>query len=220
MPMPLADILPRQRVNLLAGVRDSGKTRFILPAMLAWADRPPWAYVAADRSGLDAEEVIKDMGYSLGDIPLIRAYGREHKGWAKIVEALLAMSPRPEIAIIEAFQDLAESINKRGLVHEFMNRIDAYLQPTTEFPNGLTILGITGSPKQSMRDRYPDPTQRIPGTSIWGERASAVFVVESAEKNFELTTPNRVLWVCRKIGPRLRLEGEFHGNNRLIFPAL
>ena len=220
--MPLDTILPRNRVNLLAGVRDAGKTRFILPAMLAWpTPQPPWAYVAADRSILDAQQTILDMNYKVSDIPVVSAYGRKHMNWRQVVAALIEMDPRPEIVVVEAFQDFAESINKRNLVHEFMNDVDAYCQPSHEFPNGLTILGMTGAPKQSMRDRYPDPTQRVPGTSIWVERASAVFVVESAAKDLALTASDRVLYVCRKHGgPRLVLTGQFDGNNRLVFPNL
>jgi len=219
--MPLDTILPRNRVNLLAGVRDAGKTRFILPAMLAWPNCPPWAYIAADRSALDAQQTILDMNYKLSDIPMVSAYGAKLMDWGRVIEVAIRLNPRPEILVVEAFQDFAESINKRNLVHEFMNRVDAYCQPTREFPNGLTILGMTGSPKQSMRDRYPDPTQRVPGTSIWCERASAVFVVESAAKDLSLTDSERVLYVCRKHGgPRLVLPGKFDVDNRLQFPGL
>lgn len=222
--MPLSAILPYQRVNLVAGVRDAGKTRFILPAMLTgWPNTqtPPWAYVAADRSILDAQQTILDMNYKLTDIPLVPAYGRKHMGWLQIVQALLKLNPLPEIAVIEAFQDLADSINKRNIVHEFMNHVDSYCQPSQEFPKGLTIIGLTGSPKQSVKDRYPDPTQRVPGTSIWTERASAVFVVESAAKDLALTASERILHVCRKHGgPRLVLSGCFDANNRLNFPNL
>lgn len=221
--MPLDTLLPRNRVSLLAGVRDAGKTRFILPAMLDWpSPTPPWAYVASDRSILDAQQTIQDMNYPLSAIPLIAGYGKDHLGsWGAVMKSLLAATPRPEIVVIEAFQDLSESINKRNLVHEFMNTVDGFCGPSREFPNGLTVIGMTGSPKQSMRDRYPDPTQRIPGTSIWGERASAVFMVESAAKDLSLVGPERILHVCRKHGgPRLLLKGSFDGNNRLVFPNL
>lgn len=220
--MPLDTILPRQRVNLLAGVRDAGKTRFILPAMLSWpSPAPPWAYVAADRSILDAQQTILDMNYKLSDIPLVSAYGKKHMAWKDVIQTVSQLNPVPEVLVVEAFQDFAESINKRNLVHEFMNDVDAYCQPSREFPNGLTVLGMTGAPKQSMRDRYPDPTQRVPGTSIWCERASAVFVVESAAKDLSLTASERVLYVCRKHGgPRLVLTGAFDHDNRLVFPNL
>lgn len=224
--MPLDNLLPRQRVHLLAGVRDAGKTRFILPAMLEWQYQanstcPPWAYVAADRSLLDAYDTIRDMGFQISDVPLVAAYGKDHKDWTSIRWALRRLTPVPEIVIIEAFQDLAESINKRNLVHVFMNDVDACLQPQQDFPNGLTIIGMTGSPKQSARDRYPDPSQRVPGTSIWVERASTTFVVESADpKTLSLVPPERTLFVCRKSGPRLILSGAFTTQNRLFFPNL
>lgn len=222
--MPLSTLLPRQRVNLLSGVRDSGKTRFILPAMINWSAEggPPWAYVAADRSILDAQQTILDMNYKLSDVPLIPAYGRHHKStWRDVVSALVPLNPRPEIVVVEAFQDFAESINKRNLVHDYMNEVDAYCQPTQEFPHGLTIIGLTGAPKQSPRDRYPDPSQRVPGTAIWVERASVVMVVESAEKDLSLTTAQRKLFWCRKHGGmRIEAPGSFDSNNRLVFPTL
>jgi len=223
--MALKDVLPQFRVHLLAGVRDAGKTRFILPAMIEWAKNggPPWAYVAGDRSLLDAQDTIRDMNYQLSDVPLIAAYGKEHKGeWSQVVNVLMRQKPIPQVAVIEAFQDLAESINKRNVVHMFMQGVDAYLQPGPDFPQGLTVVGLTGAPKQGPRDRYPDPSQRIPGTSIWGERASTLLVVESAnEKTLSLTGPERKLFVCRKHGgPRLELNGTFTVDNRLIFPAL
>lgn len=222
--MPLSNLLPRQRVNLLSGVRDAGKTRFIIPAMVGWraAGGPPWAYVAADRSILDAQQTILDMNYKLTDVPLVPAYGRAHKAsWRDVVAALVPLNPRPEVVVVEAFQDFAESLNKRNLVHAFMNEVDTYCQPTKEFPNGLTIVGNTGAPKQGPRDRYPDPTQRIPGTAIWGERASAVIVIESADKDLSLVKPERVMYFCRKHGGlRLQLNGWFDADNRLVFPTL
>jgi hypothetical protein len=224
--MPLDNLLPRNRVHLLAGVRDAGKTRFILPAMLDWqampaSTCPPWAYVAADRSILDAHDTIRDMGYQISDVPLIPGYGAKRKVWTGIVEALAQITPRPEIVVVEAFQDLCDNYNKRGDVHEFMNTVDSYCHPQTGFPKGLTVVGMTGSPKQCMRDRYPDPSQRVPGSSCWVERASTAFVVESADpKTLSLIPPERRLFVCRKSGPRLDLSGAFTTQNRLHFPNL
>jgi hypothetical protein len=192
--MPLDNLLPRNRVHLLSGIRDVGKTSFILPAMIDWQNAP--------------------------DVPLIAGYGKDHKDWATIKWTLQRLKPIPEIVIIEAFQDLTESINKRNIVHAFMNEIDACLHPQQDFPKGLTVVGITGSPKQSKKDRYPDPTQRVPGTSIWVERASTIFVLDSAEANLQLTTERRIMHVCRKAGARLVLDGAFTVDNRLIFPNL
>lgn len=225
--MPLDNLLLRNCVHLLAGMRDAGKTRFILPAMLDWqampnSTCPPWAYVAADRSLRDAHRTIIDMGYQVRDVPLIPGYGRQQKkSWLDVVLVLAKITPRPEIVIVEAFQDLCESSNKRHLVHEFMNYVDAYCEPSTDFPNGLTVLGMTGTPKQTIRNRYPDPAQRVPGSTCWVERASTIFVVESADpKTLSLVQPERTLFVCRKVGPRLVLNGAFTTQNRLYFPNL
>ena len=176
--MPLATILPRHRVSLLAGVRDSGKTRFILPAMADWYANggPSWAYVAGDRSSLDAADTIREMNFQPGAIPLIAAFGDSRLTcWGQVVQVLMHRDPIPEIVVVEAFQDLADSINKRDVVHNFMNMVDADLKPGARFVKGLTVIGITGAPKQTKNNRYPDPSQRIPGTAIWGERCSLLF---------------------------------------------
>lgn len=222
--MPLDTLLPRNRINLIGGVRDAGKTRWILPAMKTWEAQgncPPWVYVAADRSILDAQQTIQDMNFKVSDFPIISAYGRDHKSWAQIIDVMMQMEPRPEIVVVEAFQYLSDSINRHQIVDQFMNMVDAYLLPTRQFPNGLTVLGMCGGIKKALRDCYPDPSQRIPGCSTWGERASALFVIESAEADRALTTPNRRMFLCRKHGGlRLNLDGVFDVNNRLIFPSL
>lgn len=218
--MPIEDVIPLNRVSLLGGVRDAGKTRFIIPAMLAWTNRPPWAYVAADRPRADAEDTILDMGFQLSDVPLVSAYGRNHKDWRTLIDQLARMDPRPEIVIIEAFQYLCDSMNRHKMVHEFMNRVDAFIEPSRDFPKGLSIVGMTGGSKKSMRDRYPDPTMRIPGAATWVERASTVLLIESASKDQELTNPERVLYVCQKNKLRQRLDGAFDAQNRLVFPNL
>lgn len=180
---------------------------------------PPWAYVASDRSILDANATILDMGFKVSDFPLVAGYGIRRKGgWAQVVDALLGLSPRPQIAIVEAFQDLCES-PRRSEIHNFMHWVDCYCTPTKEFPQGLTVLGMCGNPKQSMHSRYPDPTQRVPGNSIWVERASTIFVIESSDsKALSLIGPERRMFVCRKVGPRLELSGAFTPQNRLFFP--
>lgn len=219
--MPLKDYLATGRVNLLTGIRDAGKTRFILPVMIDWQAQggPPWAYVAADRPKSDAHDTIRDMGYSLSQVPLISSYGRDHKQLPGILKAASELNPKPEILIVEAFQYLADSLNRHRIVHDFMNWVDAYIEPTQEFPQGLTILGLTGTAKRAAKDKYPDPTQRVPGAATWVERASAVLVIEAPDDP-ELLQPERVLYVCTKAKLRLKLEGSFTPQNRLVFPSL
>jgi hypothetical protein len=189
--------------------------------MLAWESRPPWAYVAADRSKLDAHETIQDMGYQLEQIPIIYSYGAEHKSWRQLVEMFKLKEPRPEIAVIEAFQYLCPSLNRHSMVDEFMNTIDSYLQPSKDFPNGLTILGLTGGSKRSIRDRYPDPSMRVPGCATWVERAGTILLIEPAEGDHEFLDPDRNLYICRKHGgSRLKMTGGFTPQNRLVFPDL
>lgn len=220
--MPLQALLPPCRIHLLSGYRDSGKTSFILPAMIDWRANggPPWAYVAADRSKLDAHETIQRMGFKLLQVPIVYSYGRDHKGWRQLIEAFVAMQPRPEVVVIEAFQYLCDSLNRHKIVDVFMNEVDAFVNPSKEFSKGLIIIGICGGAKRSMRDKYPDPTQRVPGCATWVERASSILMLEPDPKDPEMLTNNRVLYACGKQIPRRRETGVYDANNRLIFPNL
>lgn len=214
--MPLCEVLAKHRVNLLGGASDAGKTSFILPAMAAWG--PRWVYVCADRSDVDALEKIEQLG--LTHIPLLPAFGRDFKSWPQIVEVLKSWDPLPEYVVFEGFQRRASDHNKANYVFEFLNEVDSYLKPTRQFPLGLTMLGIAESPKQTPKNRYSDPRQRISGCSAWGSHASTILLLETMDHDREGLAPDRQLWVCMKNKPRRKLIGSFDERGNLLFPNL
>jgi hypothetical protein len=216
--MPLSNLLPKHRIHLLGGASDAGKTSFILPAMVKWS--PNWVYVSGDRSILDALDKFTQLGLPPGAVPLIPAYGRDSKSWRVVVEQMETMEPRPEYVVFEGFQRQCRNHNRPNDVFEFLGEIDSYLQPTQQFPNGLTFIGITESPKQKPKDRYPDPRQRISGCSAWASHASTVFLLEPLDKDTTGIGPGRQLWVCQKNAPRQCHFTQFTSNGLLVFPNL
>lgn len=216
--MPLKDLLLKHRIHLLGGVSDAGKTSFILPAMVAWS--PRWAYVAGDRSDLDAVDKFKQLGINPSQVPLIHAYGREYKGWSQVLETIERWSPQPEYIVFEGFQRRCTNHNRPDSTFEFLNEVDAYLQPTRQFPAGLTVLGITESPKQKPREKYADPRQRISGCSAWGSHASTIFLLEPLDTDPKGQGAGRQLWICTKNAPRRCETTTFDSQGNLIFQNL
>jgi hypothetical protein len=215
----LESILAKNRINILGGVSDAGKTRFILPTAISDFQRP-WAYISGDRSKLDAIDTFSLMGYDASQVPLIPAFGADHKPWRKCVEVMSHMEPRPEYVIFEGFQRQCKNHNRPDSVYEFLNEVDSHLRPTTQFPLGLTLLGIAESPKQKPRERYPDPRHRISGCSAWVSHASTVLVLEPLDNDMACENGARQLWVCGKNSARVKLLTAFDKRGRLLFRDL
>lgn len=216
--MALKDLLLKHRVHLLGGVSDAGKTSFILPAMVAWG--PNWAYVCGDRSDLDADDKFKQLGINPASVPMVPAYGKNYKNWRQVIENIERWKPQPEYLVFEGFQRRCANHNRPNDVFEFLNEVDAYLQPTRQFPLGLTVLGITESPKQKPREKYADPRQRISGCSAWASHASTVLVLETLDKDPSGSGSGRQLWVCAKNTQRRMETTTFDAKGNLVFPNL
>lgn len=219
------DVLPVRRVHLLGGVSDAGKTRFIIPALLEWergkpflgrASHPvPWAYVAGDRPLSEAQDTVASMNLNSASIRMIAGYGLHNRGWYDIVRAAKELVPVPQLLVIEGFSDLPPGETKRD-VRAFLSDVSAYCESPTDFPAGLTVIGVVESPKLKPNERYSNPRQRISGVSSWGFHTSTVILIESEDA--EYTKPDRTVWACMKGAPRLKLQGSFDLNGRLVVP--
>lgn len=218
------EVLPINRINLLGGVSDAGKTSWLLPALLDWEQglpvlgRPsnpvPWAYVSGDRLMLDVQDKLAQLNIPQGAIRIIPASGKDHKGWQRIMLAASALVPKPEFLVMEGFSEMCG--DRKLEVVEFFESVGAICQGCPEFPNGLTILGVVESPKQKPYERYPNPRQRISGSSVWGYKASTVMLIESVKGDEELLTDKRTFYVCSKNGKRRKLDAQFDAQGRLI----
>lgn len=220
-------ILPANRVHLVGGVTDAGKTRWIIPAMLQIEKGQPllgcqthapasWLYVAADRLLDEAENTIRTMGLNPTAIRILPAFGTHNKTWLEIILDAQRLTPQPELLIIEGFQDMCDE--DRRSVKEFLGRISGYCPPSRDFANGLTIIGICESPKMKPQERYRNPRQRISGVSAWSYHSSTVVMIEAFEKDDALETPNRTVWICPKNVPRRKLAAVFDTQGQLIIP--
>ena len=218
------DIFPVRRVHLLGGVSDAGKTRFILPLLMQWqaglpilgrASHPvPWVYVVGDRLVEEAHDTLSDMHIPPASVRIIPAFGQHNKSYTQILLAASVLQPQPQFLVIEGFGDLCGE--SRSEVREFLGSIGSYCQGCTEFPAGLTILGIVESPKQKPYERYANPRQRISGSSAWGYHSSTVILVESEDQ--ECNGPDRTVWLCMKNSQRRKLKASFDSLNRLVVP--
>ena len=218
MPDLIEEVIPPNRVHLLAGLSDAGKTRWVIPAMLQWeaglnvlgrASHPcPWAYVAGDRTIEEARETIRDMSLDPDAIRIIPAFGKHNKNWVNILLAASALRPQPRLLVVEGFGDLCEG-ERKFEVREFLSRVIAICQGGTDFPDGLTILGVMESPKLKPAERYSNPRQRVSGVSAWGYHTSTVLLVEAVPGDDAMETSDRTFWVCTKRGKRRKLEAHF-----------
>lgn len=219
-------VLPSHRVHLLGGISDAGKTRWVLPAMIDWAQGlpifgntshpAPWAYVAADRTVQEANETIANLGLNPPDIRIIPAFGLHNKSALEILRAALKLEPIPELLVWESFQDMCGE--QKSDIKEFLGSMCAYCEANQEFPNGLTILGVVESPKQKPYERYANPRQRISGRSAWSYHTSTNILIEATTGDEEMLTPTRTVWVCAKGKQRRKLAANFDPQGRLLVP--
>jgi hypothetical protein len=218
-------VFPARRVHLVGGVSNVGKTRWLIPAMVDWAAGRPvlgkqshpgtWAYVAADRLLEEAEDTIQGMRVALSDVQIVPAFGQHHKSWTDIVVALSKL--HCDVAVVESFGDFAGDRGSRAQVLEFLSRASAMCQPTQEFPNGLTIIGVMESPKLKPYERYKNPRELISGVAGWGYHTSTDILIQAVEKDEEMLTGNRRMYVSLKNGLNMRLTGSFDSGGKLVF---
>lgn len=227
MPYLIDEVLPTNRIHLLGGVSDAGKTRWVLPAMLDWeagknvlgrASHPcPWAYVIGDRLEVEAHDTMNSMGINPASVRCIPAFGAHNKNWLQILIAAAALRPIPQLLVIEGFSDLPETDTRVG-VRTFLGSVGSFCQGAKEFPQGLTILGIVESPKQKPFERYKNPRHRVSGVSAWGYHSSTILLLEGDKGDDELLLPTRTLWVCMKNGIRRKVQAAFDQKGRLLSP--
>ena len=215
-------LFPAQRIHLVGGNSDAGKTRWLLPTFHRWARGLPflshschpvlWAYVSTDRLQAEAEDTMWSMGLDPAEIPLIPAFGRDNKGWVQIFQ--IASQMKYQLLVIEGFSDFVGDGNNKKEIRELLCRMASFLEPCADFPNGLTIIGVMESPKQKPHEAYADPRQRISGASGWVYHSSTVVLISPNDP--EGANSSRTLYFCLKNGPRLTYQADFDESGRLV----
>jgi hypothetical protein len=225
MPDFIIDSLfPSRRIHLIGGASNVGKTRWILPTMVAWASgKPimgfrshpaPWAYVSGDRLLIEALETIKGLALPLNEIQIIPAFGGHNKTWPQVLAE--AAKLKVSVLVWEGFGDLVRDPQRRPQVREFLGSISACCAESIEFPNGLTILGIMETPKMRPKDRYQSPRERISGAASWGYHTSSVLMLE-ATKPEDPSNPSRILFASLKNAPSFTSLGTFTTSGHIAF---
>lgn len=212
----IQDVFPTHRIHLVGGASNVGKTRWILPTMVAWSKGEPimgfsshprpWAYVSGDRLLEEAQASIKGLRLNPSDIPIIPAFGQHNKTFLQVLAQAASMGV--EVLVWEGFGDLAPDPQRRMQVRDFLGHASACCTDSKSFPNGLTIIGIMESPKMKPYERYKNPRERISGVASWGYHTSSVIVIEPSNLNNH-ADPGRVLHASLKNAPSFSALGKF-----------
>jgi hypothetical protein len=224
-PYLIEPILPKYEVHLLAGVTGVGKTTWLFHTLiqewshgeyvLGFPSYPvPWVYVAADRSLASAYRTMDAMGIDHSTIDIIPAHGADHKSFNQVMEAVAEKNA--ELVVVEAFGSFVDDPARSKQVSAFIHSSCAWTPPSKDFPNGLTILGVVESPKMKPAERYKLPRQRISGVATWGHMADCIMLIEHTNPGVQ-GDPNRVLYVCPRIGKDMEFHGSFNDQNHLVF---
>lgn len=228
MPSYLIDqILPTQRVSLVGGISNTGKSRWILPNFINWSRGMPilglrsfpckWAYVSGDRLLVEVADTISTMGLNPENIPVIPAFGPHNKTWVQVVTEAGRLGV--EFLIWEGFGDLVPHPQHKSQVREFLSHISAVCcTPCKEFPNGLTVLGVVESPKLKPHERYKSARERISGVASWGYHTSTIFLIEPEDPE-DLGNPRRVMHCSLKNAPSFYTLGDFDHKGFLFFDS-
>jgi hypothetical protein len=218
-PKYLVDrILPSKRVHLLAGISSSGKSRFMVPALIMWnAGLPllgldshpvPWCLVCADRPLQDATDTIESLGFSLGDVNIVPAFGNDNKGTASIMYEVKKRGAK--LVFWEGFDFMVKSPNNPYEVREFLSSMTGHCQ------DGITIIGTVGVAKLKPNELYQNPRQLVAGSSVWERATSTNFVIQPINPK-NIADPRRQLYVSLKNAASFSVMGEFDDNGILGF---
>lgn len=217
-PYLVDKILPSNRVHLLAGISSSGKSRFMLPALILWnvgipvlglpSHPVPWCMVCRDRPISDPLDTINRIGFAQSEVKIIPAFGRYSKPLYQIMDAI--EESQAKLVLWEGFDMMVRNPNNPYEVGEFLSSVTAYCE------SGLTIIGTVGVAKLKPHETYQNPRQLVAGSSIW-ERATSTNFIIAATNPKDISDPNRLLYVSLKNDPSFSVMGHFDESGILVF---
>ncbi len=183
---------------------------------MGFASHPvPWAYVSGDRLLIEAQDTIKGLGLPLDEIKIIPAFGKDNKNWRETLIAASALGIG--LLVWEGFGDLVPPPGMKHQVREFLSSVSACCcEVTSDFPSGLTIIGIMESPKMKPAERYSSPRERISGVASWGYHTSTVMLIEAGNP-MDVSDSSRVFHGSLKNASSFVSQGKFTSNGQLIF---
>jgi len=213
-------LLPINRIHLVSGPSDVGKTSFWYMALTLWAaglpllgqkSYPiPWTLVSSERPLADVYDSIIRLGLMPRDFDILPAYGRHNKSLTDIWKELDERGT-PRLVFWEGFDAVVKQRNNAHEVREFMSASTAHCEE-----DKYTILGSGGVAKMKPYEWYDDPRQMTAGSEIWGRLASTVFIMLK-ENPADLSDSHRLMHICIKNDKSCTVRGCFDENGILTF---
>lgn len=217
-PYLIDRILPANRIHLLAGISSSGKSRFLIPAMMMWSAGLPicglksfparWCMVCRDRPLADAQDMISKIGFDLSEVPIIPAFGQHAKERYVIMEEIEKRGAK--LIVWEGFDMMVKNPNNPNEVGDFLSDMTAYCE------DGLTIIGTVGVAKLKPGEVYQNPRQLVAGSTIWERSTSTNLIIVPIEPK-DIADTSRLLYVSLKNDQSFQLAGQFDNNGILVF---
>ena len=168
----------------------------------------PWCMVCRDRPLADAQDTVRSIGFDLGDVHIIPAFGKHSKILHTIMTEVQDYGAK--LVLWEGFDMMVRSPNNPSEVGDFLSQISAYCE------EGLTVLGTVGIAKLKPHEMYDNPRQLVAGSSVWERASSTNFIIRSINPK-DIADGRRLLYVSLKNSPSFAVKGDFDDNGMLIF---
>ena len=161
-----------------------------------------------DRPLADAQDTVRSIGFDLGDVHIIPAFGKHSKILHTIMTEVQDYGAK--LVLWEGFDMMVRSPNNPSEVGDFLSQISAYCE------EGLTVLGTVGIAKLKPHEMYDNPRQLVAGSSVWERASSTNFIIRSINPK-DIADGRRLLYVSLKNSPSFAVKGDFDDNGMLIF---
>ncbi len=165
-------ILPAGELHLIGGASGIGKTTWLLQWLRDWSEgKPifgydsfpcPFVYVSFDRGVLTLDRTLRRIGMADWDFP---AYDVSELGLVDYeISDIVRRFPTARLFVIEGFQALLPDTSKgRGQnKEEMLWSVEVRRKILSQ---GITILGITHSPKMKQGEAYASTRSRFLGSN-------------------------------------------------------
>jgi hypothetical protein len=187
----IKEIMQKRQLSLMAGPSGVGKTTFLIQMLKDWQQGKKlfdlyesypanFLYVSNDRTG----ENLDVTKYRLGvDFPslVMMDMARPPDKIEGVIRIARALDPKVELIILDTILDFF-----KGNINDYQDVKD-FLQQTTKLcgKNKVTILGIGHSPKLKEGESYPDPRNKLLGSSAWPAFVDTIFVFDAVGEGLD-----------------------------------
>jgi RecA-family ATPase len=212
-------ILPANEVHLLGGSSGSGKTTLVFQTLADWQDGlPVWGHesypapysnLSLDRSRSSVTRTLErlDLANKLTRILCQEHFKKAHTV-ADIVNVARKEHSDSTFFIIEGFQTLAgDKGNSYAPVANLLRNSASICSD-----HGITILGVTHSPKMKVDESFQHSRELILGSVAWGAYSDTIITVQLDEATGNISV---------RVSPRNAPAESFHyvfGQNGVLVP--